>query len=64
VAQPAGAEGRGTLVAQDGKLFVVCGNGTALEIEEVQVEGRRRVSGRDFLNGIRLQAGEKLDAAS
>jgi methionyl-tRNA formyltransferase len=63
-AEPAGAEARGTLVGKDGRLLAVCGNGTALEIVEVQVEGRRRISGRDFLHGIHLQAGEKLDAAS
>lgn len=63
-AQPVGAEARGTLVARGGKLLVACGNGTALEIAEVQVEGRRRVSGPDFLHGIHLQQGEGLDAAS
>lgn len=62
--QPAGAEAHGTLVAQDGRLIAICGNGTALEIAEVQVEGRRRISGSDFLHGIHLQQGERLDAAS
>jgi methionyl-tRNA formyltransferase len=63
-AEPAAAGARGTLVAKDGRLLVVCGDGTALEIAEVQVEGRRRISGGDFLHGIHLQAGEKLDATS
>src|SRR6516165_2146839 len=63
-AQDVGAEARGVLVARGGKLLVACGNGTALEIAEVQVEGRRRVSGPDFLHGIHLQQGERLDAAS
>lgn len=53
----------GTLVARDGKLRVVCGHGTALEVGEVQVEGRRRISGQDFLHGIHLQPGERMDAA-
>jgi len=51
----------GTIVAQAGRPWAVCGHGTALELIELQAEGRRRVSGSDFLNGIRLQAGEKFD---
>ena len=61
--EAAGALEVGTLVARDGKLTVACGHGTALEVAEVQVEGRRRVSGQDFLHGIHLQPGEMLDAA-
>lgn len=51
----------GTLVAQAGRLLAACGQGTALELLEVQSEGRRRISGSDFLNGLRLQPGEKFD---
>lgn len=36
------------------------GNGTALELVEVQVEGRKRISGREFSNGMRLRTGERL----
>jgi methionyl-tRNA formyltransferase len=50
----------GMLVAGNGKLRVACGDGTELELLEVQLEGRRRVSASDFLNGVRLQAGERL----
>lgn len=57
--ESAGAEA-GTLIARAGKSFVACGAGTALELVEVQVEGRRRISGHDFLNGVRLEPGEKL----
>jgi methionyl-tRNA formyltransferase len=60
-AEPDGTRESGTLVAKEGKLLVVCGNSTGLEVVEAQLEGRRRVSGRDFLNGIRLRTGEKLD---
>ncbi len=50
----------GTLVAEDGNLLVACGAGTMLEVKEVQLEGRKRMAARDFLNGVRLTAGEKF----
>jgi methionyl-tRNA formyltransferase len=50
----------GTLAAERGRLFVACGQGTQLEIKELQVEGRKRLPARDFLNGVHLQPGEKL----
>jgi methionyl-tRNA formyltransferase len=53
----------GTLVAERGTLRVVCGLGTVLEILELQLEGRRRLPARDFLNGVRLTADEKLGSA-
>ncbi len=48
------------LEAKGDKLFVGCGNQTVLQIEELQIEGKRRMTTRDFLNGIKLQVGEKL----
>ncbi len=50
----------GTLVAGGGELSVVCGGGTLLEVKELQLEGRKRLSARDFMNGVRLTPGEKL----
>lgn len=50
----------GTLVAERGRLLVACGQGTQLEIKELQVEGHRRLSARDFLNGVHLTPGERL----
>jgi methionyl-tRNA formyltransferase len=41
-------------------LLVGCGNGTALELIELQPEGKRRMSARDFINGHQPQPGEKL----
>lgn len=51
----------GTLidVTQDG-LLVTCGEETILEILEVQLADRKRVSGRDFANGARLRPGDAL----
>jgi methionyl-tRNA formyltransferase len=48
------------LEAKSDKLFVACGNQTVLQIEELQIEGKRRMTARDFLNGIKLQTGEVL----
>ena len=57
-----GQEGRGRvgeiIVARGDELLVRCGGGTALRLVEVQPEGKRRLSARDFLNGARLRAGE------
>ena len=48
------------LEAKSDKLFAACGNQSVLQIEELQIEGKRRMTARDFLNGIKLQVGEKL----
>jgi methionyl-tRNA formyltransferase len=44
----------GSLHGIDRRLMAVCGEQTALEIEELQLEGRKRVSAQAFLNGQRL----------
>jgi methionyl-tRNA formyltransferase len=41
-------------------LLVGCGQGTAIELLELQLEGKRRTSASDFLRGYRPQPGEKL----
>ncbi len=48
------------LRATGGELVVACGNETALQILELQIEGKRRMSARDFLNGIKIDVGEML----
>ena len=48
--------------ARGDELIVSCGNGTALSINELQFEGKRRMPTRDVLNGIKLQAGEIFGA--
>jgi methionyl-tRNA formyltransferase len=52
--------GAGTLIVNGGELLVACGNETALRLEFVQIEGRKRVSARDFANGARLSASERF----
>jgi methionyl-tRNA formyltransferase len=50
----------GTLVVEFGRLLVACGQESLLEVKELQLQGRRRMPARDFLNGVRLAAGEKF----
>ena len=42
------------------RLIVGCGKGTALELLEVQPEGKKRMATRDFVHGYRPQSGEKV----
>lgn len=59
----AGQDGQpGTLVATDPELVVATGKGTLI-LDEVQVEGKKRVSARDFVNGHQPEAGQRLEGA-
>jgi methionyl-tRNA formyltransferase len=42
------------------KLVVGCASGTVLELVEVQLEGKKRMSGAEFARGYRLRPGEHL----
>ena len=44
----------GKLFSHERRLFAACGQGEALELLEVQAEGRRRMDAASFLNGYRL----------
>ena len=48
------------LAAKGDNLLVFCGGDSVLQIDELQLEGKKRMATRDFLNGIKLQIGEKL----
>jgi len=50
----------GTLLGRKRRLLVAAGGGTTLELQEVQIEGRKRISGEAFLNGQRLTQNESL----
>ena len=54
------AQDVGTLIVSDAAIEVICGNGTRLRLEAVQIEGRKRVSAREFANGARLGSGERF----
>jgi methionyl-tRNA formyltransferase len=42
------------------RLAIFCGGDSVLQITELQLEGKRRVSARDFINGVRPDVGEVL----
>jgi methionyl-tRNA formyltransferase len=50
----------GRLRAEKGRLWAGCGRGS-LELLEVQLEGKKRMNARAFLNGISLKGDETLE---
>ena len=48
------------LAAKGDDLLIFCGGDSVLQIDELQIEGKKRMATRDFLNGIKLPVGEKL----
>jgi methionyl-tRNA formyltransferase len=52
----------GLLFTHSKRLYAACGHGTALELIEVQPEGKKPMEAAAFLNGFRLQPGESLQS--
>lgn len=50
----------GRLLTRGKLAMVACGAGTSLELQEVQLEGRKRVPAQAFANGYRLTESEVL----
>jgi methionyl-tRNA formyltransferase len=50
----------GELRAEKRRLFAGCGEGSVLEIIEIQLAGRKSMSAEAFLNGYPMAAGERL----
>jgi methionyl-tRNA formyltransferase len=55
----------GQMALQGARLFVGCGKNkegaaTALELVEIQIEGKRRMTAHEFINGYRPQTGDRL----
>lgn len=60
-AQPASySVPQGTFSLQGDCLLVGCGNNTSLELLELQPEGKKRMSARDFIHGYHPASGENL----
>ena len=51
------------MVIESSRMFVGCGDGSSLEFLEVQLEGKKRMPVRDFLQGYRPKPGERLGAS-
>ena len=49
---------------ENGRLLLGFAHGTALEIAELQVEGKKRMSARDFINGYRPRSDEPVGATA
>ena len=45
---------------ESSRLLVGCGAGSALELIEVQLEGKKRMPAADFIHGHQPRTGEKL----
>jgi methionyl-tRNA formyltransferase len=50
----------GSIHVIGGRMLAACGQGTALEIDELQLEGRKRMSAEAFRNGYRPTANDIL----
>jgi methionyl-tRNA formyltransferase len=51
----------GEIVPSSKEIYVVCGEGTRLRLDSIQIEGRKKVSAREFANGARLAPDERFD---
>lgn len=51
----------GEIVSSTKDVFATCGEATRLRVEFVQLEGRKRISAREFANGARFAASERFE---
>lgn len=62
-AEPSAAKRKGQpgeIMDSGGSLFIACGSATFLQLDNVQLEGRKRVSAREFSSGARLKPGGRF----
>jgi len=50
----------GALSTDEARLLVACGQNTALELIEIQIEGKRRMTAQEFMNGYQPKSGDRL----
>ena len=50
----------GEIQTSGGNVMVSCGDGNALLLEFVQLEGRKRITALEFANGARLKRGDRF----
>lgn len=50
----------GELLVRGSQLFVGCGMSSAIDLLELQPEGKKRMPAKDFVHGYRPETGEKL----
>lgn len=50
----------GELIPTATNIYVMCGEGSRLRLESVQLEGRKKISVREFANGARILHGDRV----
>jgi methionyl-tRNA formyltransferase len=50
----------GELIVRDDLMMVHCANSSVLALDEVQLEGKRRMTAAEFLHGYQIKSGERL----
>jgi methionyl-tRNA formyltransferase len=50
----------GEIAVEGTRLMAGCGHSTTLELVEIQMEGKRRMLAREFINGYRPETGDHL----
>ncbi len=55
-----GALAAGELAVAGERVIAGCGAGTTIAIDELQLEGKRRMSAREFINGYQPKPGERV----
>ena len=50
----------GELLVEGDRLSLGCAEGTAVELLEVQMEGKKRMPASEFLHGHQIRSGERL----
>jgi methionyl-tRNA formyltransferase len=50
----------GAIRVERDRLYVRCGAGTWLELVELQMEGKKRMSAADFLRGHPVKSGDRF----
>jgi len=50
----------GTLIGVKNDWFISCGNATLLRLQSVKMEGRKQISASEFVNGARVEHGERF----
>ena len=51
----------GEIVSSSKEIYIVCGEGTCLRMDSIQVEGRKKISAREFANGARFGPAERFE---
>jgi methionyl-tRNA formyltransferase len=59
-----GRHALGEILFSPTQICAVCGEGTCLRLDSLQLEGRKRISAREFASGARLRPGDRFSTES